>query len=206
MKGLSLQLQLQVQHSSLFRHLNKHRSNFFFNSKTSTPIFRSPSPLSLTSSAAADPFPRRVVAPPFSTEKTTQPVKDSEENNNGQGSTTARDRYLRAVTLGAVTVGVAAFMLGSTAAGDHHSRAMALGPEGPLMEEEFWDNVRRYALYALTVSTGAIYTILLPIIELLKNPISAVLLLLILGGSFYIIAQVLSAMIGVTDFSYDYGY
>ncbi|KAE8651850.1 hypothetical protein Csa_006654, partial [Cucumis sativus] len=30
--------------------------------------------------------------------------------------------------------------------------ALALGPEGPLVEE-FWDNVRRYAIYALTVST-----------------------------------------------------
>ncbi|KAE8652901.1 hypothetical protein Csa_022671, partial [Cucumis sativus] len=27
--------------------------------------------------------------------------------------------------------------------------ALALGPEGPLVEE-FWDNVRRYAIYALT--------------------------------------------------------
>lgn len=105
--------------------------------------------------------------------------------------------------LGAVTVGVAAFLLGAD--DGHHSRALALGPEGPLVEE-FWDNVRRYALYALTVSTGAIYTILQPIIELLKNPISAILILLILGGSFYIISQVLSAMIGITEFSYDYGY
>lgn len=44
--------------------------------------------------------------------------------------------------------------------------ALALGPEGPLVEE-FWDNVRRYAIYALTVSTGAIYTILHFILELI---------------------------------------
>lgn len=84
--------------------------------------------------------------------------------------------------------------------------ALALGPGGPLMEEEFWDNVRRYALYALTVSTGALYSVLEPILELLKNPISAILILLILGGSFFILSQVVSAMIGVTEFSYDYGY
>ncbi|KDP29295.1 hypothetical protein JCGZ_19398 [Jatropha curcas] len=48
---------------------------------------------------------------------------------------------------------------------DEH-KALAFGPEGPLVEE-FWENVRRYALYALTV---------------------------------------LSAMVGVTEFTYDYGY
>lgn len=84
-------------------------------------------------------------------------------------------------------------------------KAMAFGPEGPLVEE-FWDNVRRYALYALTVSTGAIYSVVEPILDLLKNPISAILILIILGGSIFIVSQVLSAMVGVSDFAYDYGY
>lgn len=79
------------------------------------------------------------------------------------------------------------------------------GPEGPLVEE-FWDNVRRYAIYAVTVSTGALYTILLPIFELLKNPITAVLVLAIFGGAIFVISQVLSAMVGVNEFSYDYAY
>ncbi|PKA49712.1 Uncharacterized protein ycf33 [Apostasia shenzhenica] len=84
-------------------------------------------------------------------------------------------------------------------------KAMALGPEGPLMEE-FWDNVRRYGLYIITVSTGAIYTILQPILELLKNPITAILIVIVFVGSFYLLSQVLSAMVGVSEFSYDYGY
>ncbi|CAI0374336.1 unnamed protein product [Linum tenue] len=88
---------------------------------------------------------------------------------------------------------------------EHGSKAMALGPEGPLMEE-FWDNVRRYALYALTVSTGALYTVFLPIWELLKNPISAILVLVIFAGGFYILTQVVSAMAGLTDFDYSYAY
>ncbi|KAL0363129.1 UNVERIFIED_CONTAM: hypothetical protein Scaly_1268100 [Sesamum calycinum] len=50
--------------------------------------------------------------------------------------------------------------------------------------------MRRYALYALTVSTGAIYTLLQPILELLKNPISAILVLTIIGGSIFIVSQV----------------
>ncbi|XP_012082180.1 uncharacterized protein LOC105642100 [Jatropha curcas] len=106
----------------------------------------------------------------------------------------------RFVVVGAVSVGLFLFLMGF----DEH-KALAFGPEGPLVEE-FWENVRRYALYALTVSTGALYTILQPIVELLKNPISAVLVILIFGGSFYIVSQVLSAMVGVTEFTYDYGY
>lgn len=100
--------------------------------------------------------------------------------------------------MGAVSVGIIVLLLSD-------QKAWALGPEGPLVEE-FWDNVRRYALYALTVSTGALYTIFLPIFELLKNPITAILILAIFGGSFYIVSQVLSAMVGVSDFTYDYGY
>lgn len=103
--------------------------------------------------------------------------------------------------LGAVTVGVALFVMGF----DDDQKALAFGPEGPLVEE-FWDNMRRYALYALTVSTGAVYIIFQPILELLRNPISAILVLTIFGGSIYIVSQVLSAMVGVSDFNYDYGY
>ncbi|KAL0398886.1 UNVERIFIED_CONTAM: hypothetical protein Sradi_2231900 [Sesamum radiatum] len=104
------------------------------------------------------------------------------------------------VIIGAVSLGVALFLMGF----DDH-KALAFGPEGPLVEE-FWDNMRRYALYALTVSTGAIYTLLQPILELLKNPISAILVLTIIGGSIFIVSQVVTAMVGLSDFSYDYNY
>ncbi|KAJ8759201.1 hypothetical protein K2173_004639 [Erythroxylum novogranatense] len=115
-------------------------------------------------------------------------------------SQVSQNGHLRFLMLGGASLGL--FLL---AMGMDDQKALALGPEGPLMEE-FWDNVRRYALYALTVSTGALYTILLPIVELLKNPISAILVLVIFGGSLYIVSQVLYAMVGVSEFSYDYGY
>ncbi|XP_022133418.1 uncharacterized protein LOC111005989 [Momordica charantia] len=110
------------------------------------------------------------------------------------------DEGSRVLIVGAVSVGVVLFLMGCDA-----QTASALGPEGPLVEE-FWDNVRRYAIYAVTVSTGALYTIFLPIFELLKNPISAVLVLAIFGGGIFIVSQVLSAMVGVSEFSYDYAY
>lgn len=106
------------------------------------------------------------------------------------------------MVLGAVSLGIVLVLMGFE---DHRNKALAFGPEGPLAEE-FWDNVRRYALYALTVSTGAIYAILQPIFELLKNPISAILVLMILGGSIYIVYQVVATMVGVNEFSYDYAY
>ncbi|KAL8528086.1 hypothetical protein ACS0TY_005778 [Phlomoides rotata] len=104
----------------------------------------------------------------------------------------------RMARVGLVSVGIAVFVMGLE---DH--RAFALGPEGPLVEE-FWDNMRRYGLYALTVSTGAIWALIQPIWELLKNPISAVLILVILGGGFFLVTQVVTAMVGLSDFSYDY--
>ncbi|WZY70031.1 LOW QUALITY PROTEIN: hypothetical protein YC2023_002271 [Brassica napus] len=39
-----------------------------------------------------------------------------------------------------------------------------------------------------------------------RPPISAVLILIILGGSFYILSQVVSSMVGVNEFVYEYGY
>lgn len=108
----------------------------------------------------------------------------------------------RRVLLGAASIGLALLIMGT----DGRQEARALGwPEGPLAEE-FWENVRRYGLYILTVSTGAIYTIFQPIVELLKNPITAVLILAVLAGGFYLVSQVLSAMVGISDFTYDYGY
>ncbi|KAF7840526.1 Ycf33 family protein [Senna tora] len=55
----------------------------------------------------------------------------------------------RMVIMGAVSLGIFLVLIGM----DDHQKALALGPEGPLMEE-FWDNVRRYALYALTLFLG----------------------------------------------------
>lgn len=100
----------------------------------------------------------------------------------------------------AASLGIALFLVGIEV-----PKALAFGPEGPLVEE-FWDNMRRYGLYILTVSTGVIYTIFEPILELLKNPISAILIIIIFGGSIYLVSQVLSAMFGISEFAYEYGY
>lgn len=123
----------------------------------------------------------------------------SKARSSGGGGVIWRENS-RAVVLGAASVGIALLLMGFDG-----EKAMALGPEGPLMEE-FWDNMRRYGLYALTVSSGAIWALLEPIVELLKNPISALLVVIIFGGGFFIVSQVVTAMVGLSDFSYEYNY
>ncbi|KAG9147606.1 hypothetical protein Leryth_007393 [Lithospermum erythrorhizon] len=107
-----------------------------------------------------------------------------------ESSNTSSKGVPRMVIFGAASIGVVLFLMGFD-----DQKALALGPEGPLMEE-FWDNMRRYALYALTVSTGALSVLIEPIVELLKNPISAVLIITIIGGGIFIVSQVVSAMVG----------
>ncbi|KAL8160808.1 hypothetical protein V2J09_012297 [Rumex salicifolius] len=127
------------------------------------------------------------------------PAKNSEPiNRNGHLKFNSK-----ALITWAVSVGVVLVVLGGME--EHGGRALALGPEGPIMEE-FWENVRRYALYALTVSTGVLYAVFQPIVELLKNPFSAILVIAIAVGGFYIVSQVLNAMVGVSEFSYQYYY
>ncbi|GMN36616.1 hypothetical protein TIFTF001_006160 [Ficus carica] len=127
-------------------------------------------------------------------------IRELDPESRNLSNPTHGIEYPRCLIIGAVSVGFVLLLMGVS-----DQKALAFGPEGPLVEE-FWDNVRRYAIYALTVSTGALYTIFQPIFELLKNPISAILILVILGGGLYVVSQVVSAMVGITDFSYDYSY
>lgn len=133
---------------------------------------------------------------PHVTESTFEP-KTPQQQVHLQVSSNGFPRW---VVFSAASVGIALFLVGIEV-----PKALAFGPEGPLVEE-FWDNMRRYGLYILTVSTGVIYTIFEPILELLKNPISAILIIIILGGSIYLVSQVLSAMFGISEFAYEYGY
>lgn len=130
-------------------------------------------------------------------DKDTDPYWVSKKVENLIGS----DASSRCLVVGAVSLGCIMLVMGF----DDHQKALAFGPEGPLMED-FWDNMRRYGLYALTVSSGVLYAVFQPLYELLKNPVSAILVLTILGGGFYIVSQVVSAMVGITDFSYELNY
>jgi len=127
---------------------------------------------------------------------TTESSKLRQEAAAGGGRSCALPTW---ALIGGIAAGAAAAVLLSSGAGP----ALALGPEGPLVEE-FWDNMRRYALYVVTVSTGVAYTVLQPIVELLKNPVTALLIVAVLAGSGFLVSQVLNAMVGNSDFIYRY--
>eukprot|EP00475_Leptophrys_vorax_P034391 TRINITY_DN55433_c0_g1_i1.p1 TRINITY_DN55433_c0_g1~~TRINITY_DN55433_c0_g1_i1.p1 ORF type:complete len:167 (-),score=3.81 TRINITY_DN55433_c0_g1_i1:161-661(-) len=78
--------------------------------------------------------------------------------------------------------------------------AMTLGfiPEGPFASE-FWDNVGRFVIYFFTVFTGGLYSLVKPIVDLFKRPTTAVLLVIVLGGGFYVTYLTLSAMLGIDE-------
>ncbi|RLN34111.1 uncharacterized protein C2845_PM03G12480 [Panicum miliaceum] len=145
------------------------------------------------------PAVRLAVAPQESVEAatpTTESNKLRQEPAAGSGRSCALPTW---ALIGGITAGVAVALALSAGAGP----ALALGPEGPLVEE-FWDNMRRYALYVVTVSTGVAYTVLQPIVELLKNPVTALLIVAVLAGSGFLVSQVLNAMVGNSDFIYRY--
>uniref|UniRef100_A0A0E0LN44 Uncharacterized protein ycf33 n=1 Tax=Oryza punctata TaxID=4537 RepID=A0A0E0LN44_ORYPU len=144
-------------------------------------------------------------APPPETEKTDelllllQEPSEGEVSGAGEGGGGRTCGLPTWAVIGAITAGVAAAVALSAGAGP----AAALGPEGPLVEE-FWDNMRRYALYVVTVSTGFAYTLVQPIVELLKNPVTALLIVAVLAGGGFLVSQVLNAMVGNSDFIYTY--
>lgn len=84
---------------------------------------------------------------------------------------------------------------------DEH--ALALGPGGPLMEE-FWDNVRRYGFYFFTVVSGGLYSLAKPLLDLLKDPSTQILVLIAVTGTFYLMYLTVSTMLGLNDFVYQY--
>ncbi|XP_066378572.1 uncharacterized protein [Miscanthus floridulus] len=122
-------------------------------------------------------------------------------NNDGAGAGGRTCALPTWALIDGITTGVAVAVALALSAGA--GPALALGPEGPLVEE-FWDNMRRYALYVVTVSTGVAYTVLQPIAELLKNPVTALLIVAVIAGSGFLVSQVLNAMVGNSDFIYRY--
>lgn len=176
----------------LSRHL--HISNLHGH-QLQPPKLLAPSNLKLQPSAR----PAKIVLPRLTKLFSSNPQKKISKTKLFEVDSSVR--LQRLLLLGGFSFAFSLLLLGF----DGKQEAVAFGPEGPLVEE-FWDNLRRYGIYFVTVSTGAIYTILQPIFELLKNPITAILIVVVVGGSFYLLSQVLSAMVGVSEFSYQYAY
>nr|XP_024382050.1 uncharacterized protein LOC112285443 isoform X2 [Physcomitrium patens] len=74
---------------------------------------------------------------------------------------------------------------------------------GPLLEE-FWDNVRRYGFYFFTVVSGGLYSLTKPLLDLLKDPSTQILVAIAVFGTLYLVYLTVSTMLGLNDFSYEY--
>lgn len=100
--------------------------------------------------------------------------------------------------------GGAAAALGPGVPTDMASSTLALAfvPGMPGAEGPFWDNVLRFVVYFITVFTGGLFTLLKPIYELAKNPVTLLLLIVVLGGGFSFLYFSLSAMLGLNDPGY----
>eukprot|EP00887_Chlorella_sp_A99_P006272 scaffold3.g6272.t1 len=65
--------------------------------------------------------------------------------------------------------------------------------------EDFWGNVLRYVTYFFSVLLGTAYVAVKPILELLKRPTTAVLVVAGLGGLFFFVSFVVRGMLGITE-------
>lgn len=88
---------------------------------------------------------------------------------------------------------------------DQDMTALALGPQGPLVEE-FWDNVTRYVAYFFTVVSGGAYSILKPLADLLRSPVTALFTVIFIAGVGYLTYLTVSAMLGLEGMTYQYDY
>jgi hypothetical protein len=69
--------------------------------------------------------------------------------------------------------------------------------------EEFFGNVARYGRYFVTVMLGTGYVILRPIVDMFKNPFSAILAIVLVTGAVVGTKVTLDAMLGL-DFQVEY--
>ena len=67
----------------------------------------------------------------------------------------------------------------------------------PPQASEFWDNVGRFVVYFFTVLTGGFLSLVQPIIDRLRNPSSAVLVIVALAGGLFLAYTTLAAMLGL---------
>ncbi|KAL4429615.1 hypothetical protein ABPG77_008664 [Micractinium sp. CCAP 211/92] len=65
--------------------------------------------------------------------------------------------------------------------------------------EDFWGNVLRYISYFFSVLLGTVYIAVRPLLELLKRPTTAVLVVAGLGALVFFVSFTVQAMLGIND-------
>lgn len=81
---------------------------------------------------------------------------------------------------------------------DHHVSMYDLAEN-----EDFWANVLRYVSYFFSVLLGTAYVAFKPILELLKRPTTAVLVIGAAVGLYFFVSTTVSAMLGMNEYGYE---
>ena len=96
---------------------------------------------------------------------------------------------------GCVLLGTAGVADAAAGVGDHAQPVL-----GALAEnEDFWGNVLRYISYFFSVLLGTAYIVVKPLLELLKRPGTAVLVVAGLGALAFFVSFTVQSMLGMND-------
>lgn len=67
------------------------------------------------------------------------------------------------------------------------------------MQDEFWSNLARYGRYFVTVLLGTAYTAIKPLGGLLRRPVTAVIVVVVLVGLYFFVSATLGGMLGTNQ-------
>lgn len=113
------------------------------------------------------------------------------------GSLADRSTLLLAAALGGALLLGAAEPAAAADGGSQLAHVAAAQPLGDLAENaDFWGNVLRYVSYFFSVLLGTAYIAIRPIIELLKRPGTAVLVVAGIAGLVYFVSFTVQARLG----------
>lgn len=143
------------------------------------------------------------------------PAAAAEDSGSSSGATaTLLQRVLASCSLGdRGTLMLAAALAGSLVLGmaepalaalPQHADGAAPGSAPQLLadlaeNEDFWGNVLRYISYFFSVLLGTAYIAVRPLLELLKRPTTAVLVVAGLGALLFFVSFTVQAMLGIND-------
>jgi hypothetical protein len=83
----------------------------------------------------------------------------------------------------------------SSSASSYHPTEIAQVAEN----DEFWSNVLRYIRYFFTVTSGGLYALASPFLNLFKKPTTAVLAVCVAIGAVFVLQFTLNAMLGISE-------
>jgi hypothetical protein len=115
----------------------------------------------------------------------------------------APDALTNGRTLAVVVVLAATALLATPEAAHAADHLTTGGPIADLAEnEDFWANVLRYISFYFSVLLGTAYVAIKPLLELLKKPTTAVLVVAGVAALYFFVSSTVGAMLGINEYEY----